>query len=212
MAAQVWSGVSISVQSALAAAKTLTAITKANPGSVTSTAHGYANGDYVLLKIVGMTQLDYRVARVTNSLTNSFDLEGIDTTLYDTFTSGTAEKITFGTTLSTVADVNASGGDFNMIDVTTINDTVNKQIPGNANPVTINMTANWDPADAGVAALKTASDSKAQRCFMLQFATGVRSLFCGYVGATNFPTGSAQQKVTTPITVTTYGRPQAYSS
>jgi hypothetical protein len=48
----VWSNVGIAIQSALAAAKTITAITKANPGVASSTTHGYSNGDYVLLTIV----------------------------------------------------------------------------------------------------------------------------------------------------------------
>ena len=59
-----WSNVAVSVQSAIAATKTITAITKASPGVVSSTAHGYSNGDYVLLTISGMYQLNYRVMRV----------------------------------------------------------------------------------------------------------------------------------------------------
>lgn len=215
MSASVWSGVAIAVQSALATAVTLSGITKANP-AVCSYASGAdpVNGDFVLLKIQGMSQLDYRVARCANvnGAGNTFELEGIDSTSYDTFSSGTFEVITFGTTLSSVAGLSVSGGDFNMIDVTTIADAVNKQVPGNANPINISMDANWDPSDAGLAALKTASDAKAIKAFKITFANSYKVLFAGYVGATNFPTGSAQQKVSTPISVTMYGRPQAYAS
>lgn len=214
MAAKVWSGVAVAVQSALATALTISGITKANPGVVSYSGTDPVNGDYVLLKIQGMSQLDYRVARCANvsGVGNTFELEGIDTTSYDTFSTGTAEVITFGTTISTAAGLNVSGGDFQMIDVTTVHDNVNKQIPGNANPINISMESLWDPADAGVAALKTASDAKAIRCFKFTFADGAKVVFAGYVGATNFPTGSAQQRVSTPINVTMYGRPQAYST
>lgn len=215
MSAKVWSNVAIAVQSALATAVTLSAITKANP-AVISWASGTdpSNGDYVVLKVQGMSQLDYRVCRLANvnGAANTAELEGIDSTLYDTFSSGTFEVVTFGTTLSSVASLSVSGGDFQMIDVTTIGDNVNKQVPGNANPINISMEANWDPSDAGLAALKTASDSKAIKAFKITFADGAKVVFAGYVGATNFPTGSAQQKVSTPITVTMYGRPNAYSS
>jgi len=215
MAAKVWSGVAIAVQSALATAVTISGITKANP-AVISWASGTdpANGDYALLKIQGMSQLDYRVVRVANlnGGGNTFEAEGVDSSSYDTFSSGTFEVITFGTTLSTVADLSVSGGDFNFIDVTTIADNVNKQVPGNANPINISMTANWDPADAGVAALKTASDAKAIRAIRITFSDSTKVLFAGYVGATNFPTGSAQNKVSTPISFNVYGRTTAYST
>jgi hypothetical protein len=215
MPASVWSGVSIAVQSALATAVTISGITKANP-AVVNWASGTdpANGDFVLLEIQGMSQLDFRVVRVANlnGAANTFECEGVDSQAFDTFTSGTFKVITFGTTLSTIADLSVSGGDFNFIDVTTIQDNVNKQIPGNANPINISMTANWDPADAGVAALKSASDSKAVRAVRITFANASKVLFAGYVGATNFPTGSAQSKVSTPISFNVYGRTTAYST
>ena len=51
------SGATWSDVTRLAAAKAITAITKANPGKVTVTAHGYGNGDQVFLSgVVGMTQ------------------------------------------------------------------------------------------------------------------------------------------------------------
>lgn len=215
MAAKVWSGVSVTMQSALATAVTISAITKASPAVVSySTGTDPSNGDFVLLKIAGMSQLDYRVARVANvnGAGNTFELEGIDSTAFETFTSGTFEVVTFGTSLASAGDINVSGGDFNMIDVTTVGDNVNKQIPGNANPLSISMNCLWDPADAGLLACKTASDSKLIKAFKIAFADGAKVLFAGYIGATVFPTGSAQQKVSTPVTVSVYGRSQAYAS
>jgi hypothetical protein len=215
MAAKVWSNVAIAVQSALATAVTITGITKANPGVVSwSSGTDPANGNYVLLKVQGMSQVDYRIARVANlnGAGNTFELEGIDTTLYDTFSSGTFEVVTFGTTLSVVSGLSASGGDFNFIDTTTIHDSVNKQIPGNANATSFNLTCLWDPADAGLIALKSAADAKDLRCVRFSFADGAKYLFAGYVGATLSPTGSAQQRVETPVVFTAYGRPTSYST
>lgn len=214
MAAKIWSNVAIAVQSALATALTITAITKANPGVVSYTGTDPSNGDYLLLKVQGMSQVDYKIVRAANvnGGGNTFEMEGVDSTLYDTFSSGTAEVITFGTTLSVVSGLSSSGGDFNQIDVTTIHDPVNKQIPGNANASSFNLTCNWDPADAGLIALKSAADSKAVRCVKFTFSDGAKYLFAGYVGATLAPTGSAQQKIETPVVFTVYGRPTAYSS
>lgn len=214
MAAKTWSNVAIAVQSALATALTITAITKANPGVVTYTGTDPSNGDYLLLKVQGMSQVDYKVVRAANvnGGGNTFEMEGVDSSTYDTFSSGTAEVITFGTTLSVVSGLSSSGGDFNQIDVTTIHDSVNKQIPGNANATSFNLTCNWDPADAGLIALKAAADAKAVRCVKFTFADSTKYLFAGYIGCTLSPTGSAQQKVETPVVITAYGRPTAYAT
>jgi hypothetical protein len=208
-----WAGVGVAVQSALGTARTITAISKASPGVVTSTAHGFANGDYVLLTISGgMNQVDGRVFRVAASAANTFNLEGEDTTNYDNFTSGTAQMITFGTTISTLTTVNASGGDFDFTDTTTIHSLVKTQIPGQASPSVFSFDSIWDVADAGLIALKAASDNKAQRAVRFTFANGQKFAFNGYVGTSLSPTGQAGDKVTTPVTLTAYGRPTVYAT
>lgn len=207
-----WSNVAVSMQSALATAKTITAITKASPGVVSSTAHGYANGDYVVMSVQGMYQVNSRVFRIAGVATDTFQLEGEDTTLYGTFSSGTCQKITFGTSLSTLVNINASGGDFSFIDTTTIHDNIKTQIPGLANPSTYSFESFWDPADAGLQALKTASDSQAQRAMLFSFANGQKFVFNGYVGASLAPTGSAQDLVKTSVTVTALGGPKSYAT
>ena len=207
-----WSNVAVSVQSALAATKTITAITKASPGVVSSTAHGYSNGDYVLLSVQGMYQLNYRVMRVSAVATDSFSLEGEDTTNYATFVSGTAQKITFGTTLATLTNINASGGDFDFVDTTTIHDSIKTQIPGLGNPSTYNFESFWDPSDAGLVALKSASDAQAQRAILFSFSNSQKFVFNGYVGCSLSPTESAQDLIKTSVVFTSLGGPKAYSS
>lgn len=211
--ARKWSNIQIAMQSALAAAKTITGITKASTGVVTSAAHGYSNGDYVFLSIQGMHQLNDRVARVASVATDTFQLEGIDTTLFDTFTSGTAEKITFGTSISTATSVSSSGGGFDMIDITTIHDNSKKEMPGLPAASTFSFDNIWDVADAGLLAMKTASDAQAKRAFKFTFGSGGQIMvFSGYVGATLLPAGNAQDKVTTSTTITMQGSPSYYAS
>lgn len=75
-------------------AKTITAITKANPAVVTSTSHGFSNGDHVWIAgVVGMTRLNGRRFVVASTATNTFALTGEDSTSYDAYSSGgTASK------------------------------------------------------------------------------------------------------------------------
>jgi hypothetical protein len=213
MAVQVWSNVAVAMQSALGANKTISAITKASPGVASSTSHGIADGAYVSLNnIQGMYELDGRVARIDNPVTNAFDLEGIDTTNFGTFSSGVANEITFGTSLGTGLSIAVSGGDFDFIDYTTIHDLVRKQLIGLANPTVISMDLIWDPSDAAFTALKAAADAKAIRAFRFTFANGYKWLFAGYVGFSGAPTGQAQEVVKTPLVITSNGRLSSYAT
>lgn len=207
-----WKNVAVSMQSALATAKTITGISKGNPGVVTSTAHGYSNGDYVVLAVQGMRQLDGKVVRVAGITTDTYQTEGIDTTLFDTFSSGTNAKVTYGTTIQTATSMAASGGNFDFIDVTTIHQNQKAQVPGLANPLTYTFDNLWDPSDAGEIAMKAASDQSGQRAFKFVFSTGATVVFNGYVGFTGAPTGNAQDKVVSPAVITAFGSITNYAS
>lgn len=67
---------------------TITGITKASPASVTSTAHGLTTGDTVTLTVAGMTQLNGWSGQITVTGANTFTLNGVNSTAYGTFTSG----------------------------------------------------------------------------------------------------------------------------
>jgi len=74
--------------------KTITGVTKASPGVITSNSHGYSNGDEVYISgIVGMTELNGKTFLVANSTTNTFSLTdkdgvAINTTNFTTYSSG----------------------------------------------------------------------------------------------------------------------------
>jgi hypothetical protein len=213
-----WSGVAVAMQSALGANKTISAIAVGATATVTAT-HDFSAGDYVVFDVLGMYQLNGRVFRVLSvSTTVSFVIEGtgaasLDTTGYSAFTSGTCNKITFGTSISTATSMSASGGDFDFIDTTTIHDLVKSQTPGTANPLSYSFDNIWDASDAGQIAMKTASDAQAKRAMKFTFGTGGPIMvFNGYVGFTGAPTGSAQDKVVTPAVITAFGTPTYYAS
>ena len=85
----------------LETAKNITAVTQANPGVVTSAAHGYSNGQWVFIKNVGgMTSLNNRWWEVRNVAANTFTLRdiytGVDlnTSALPAYTAGgTAERV-----------------------------------------------------------------------------------------------------------------------
>ena len=92
--------------------KTITGITQANPAVVTSSSHGYSNGDFVTItNVVGMTEVNGKTFKVADKTTNTFELQDVDgndinSSSYTTYSSaGTANKIYQITTNYTTAQL-----------------------------------------------------------------------------------------------------------
>ena len=202
----------VEVESTLDAAKVVTAITKANPGVATSTAHGYANGDVVVLKdIVGMTELDGQIVRAANIATNTFELEGIDTTLFGTFTSGNAHKISVWTTLGEARSLNAGGISPNKLDSTTLLDSEKQFVLGQSETpeVTVEQLAN--PLAAAAVKVETAARTAAALGFRVTLSDSSKRIFRGYVSlpAENIPLSDL---VTASFSIVQIKRRLAYAS
>lgn len=138
-------GVRVEIGSTEGAAKTVSAVTLANPGVATSTAHGLANKSVGYFSgVSGMVNLEGQAVRLANQATNTFELEDIDTTTYPAFT-GTCSfiPITAWQTLAKATSISEGGGAADPIDVSTLLDTIRQQRNGllAAQTVTINLLA-----------------------------------------------------------------------
>jgi len=165
------------------------------------------------MSINGMHQLDEKVVRVANKTNDTFELEGVDTTLFDTFVSGGAQDVALATSITSATSISVSGGEFDFIDTTTIHSNAKSQIPGLPSAISFSMDHIWDSTDAGQAAMKAASDNQGRRVFKFTFGTGGKIiLFAGYVGFVGLPGGQAQGLVTTGAVITMNGTPTYYSA
>ena len=205
------SGLHLYMQSTLAGAKTISGATNANPGVFTSTAHGYSNGDFVYLSVQGMNEVNGRVFKVVSVATDTFRLadvdgtNGIDTTSYGVFSSGSAYKITFGTTISGVQDFQFSGGDIKTVATTTVTDLVDTQIVVGASAMAADMTMQWDPSNAAQQAMIAAFQTRANKAFKIVWPDGVWAAWYGTVGYHGAPGGSNQGITTSPAKITMLG-------
>lgn len=205
------SGLKLFMESAIATAKTISGITKAAPGVVSSTAHGFTNNDIVLLEVQGMVELNGRLFKVVNSAADSFQLAGvdgstgIDTTLYNTFSSGTVKKVTLGTSITGVQEFTFSGGDIKTVDTTTVNDLVDTQIVVGAAAQAADLTMQWDPSSAAQQAMIAAFQTRANKGFKVMWPDGAFVLWYGTVGYTGAPGGGKQGVTTSPAKITMLG-------
>lgn len=89
------------------ATKSITGATAANPVVVTTTSHGYSNGDRVYITgVTGMTEINNREFTVANVTTNTFELSGVDGSGFSAFVSGGAVgKIVEVTTTYSIDDI-----------------------------------------------------------------------------------------------------------
>lgn len=204
-------GLVMAMQSAIAASKTITAATNADPGVFTSVAHGYNDGDYILLEVEGMPTLNKRVFQVYAKATDTFQLEdidgasGIDTTLSGTFSSGTAKKVTLGTSITGVQEFSASGGEPKFLDTTTVQDLADKQVINGTTSQAFSLTMQWDPANAAQQVMNAAYLAQESRAFKITWPSGRFAMFYGSVGYNMAPGGSNQGVTTSPAAVAVEG-------
>ena len=208
----VWSKVAVAAQTVLGTAKVVTALTKASPAVATSVAHGVAALSVVLFLVQGMTELNGRVVRLASVTTDTVTLEGVDSSAYGTFSSGTFQVITFGANAATFQDVNSTGGVAADIDVGTIHIDEDRVLPGNKSALKYEFGSLWDVADACLLALVAASDTKTTLAIAITFANGAKIYFLCYPSCTLAPTGSKGQAVVTPVSFSLAGRLSFYAS
>lgn len=212
------SGLKLYMQSAIASAKTISGATNADPGVFTSTAHGYTNGNVVLLEVQGMVEVNNRLFKVNNVATNTFELADIDgTTSIDTasfgvFSSGTAKLVTLGTSITGVQGFSPAGGEIKTVDSTTVNDTVDTEIVVGATAMSYEMQMQWDPAAAAQQAMRTAFDLRANKAFKVLWPDGAHVLFYGTVGYTMAPGGEKQGVTISPAKIAMLGALTVYAS
>lgn len=208
------SGLILAMQSAIGTATAITAATNADPGVFTSVDHTLLDGDIILLRISGMIEVNERMFAVVNKSTDTFEIknaasgtDGIDTTDFGVFTSGTFEKITLGTTIPGVQEFSPQGGDIKFLDTTTVSDTRDKQIVAGVTAMSYSLTMQWDPGDAAQAAMKTAFETSESRGFRIRWPNGRYMLFYGSVGFSGTPGGGNQGITTTQAAVSMNGAP-----
>lgn len=121
-------GVKVEIAATYDTPKTVTAVTQASPGVATSAAHGMANDTVGYFSgVSGMVQLEDQACRVKNQATNTFELQGLNTTNYTAFNSGTFTPVATWQTLAESTSYELGGGASEKLNVTTLLDIVKKE-------------------------------------------------------------------------------------
>lgn len=174
-------GIQVQVAATMGTAKTVSAVTLANPGVATSTAHGLANDTVGVWSAVGgMLQLEGQATRVKNTATNAFDLQGLNTTNYSAFTSGTFTPVATWSTLAECDGVDLGGGTATKLQTTCLIDVTEQEENGflAAQSVTLSLKATDTPS-AAMAIIEAAAQAGNRLVFRIVIPGGAVRVFNG---------------------------------
>lgn len=186
-------GTQVAIASTYGSSSNMTAITNASAAVATlAGGHGVIVGDFLELTS-GWDRLNGRVARVSAVSTNDVTLESIDTSSTSRYPSGTGtgsvRRITAWTTISQItSNLGVSGGDQQFADITTLTDTVQKQIPTTRSPVAVTLPVFYDPTLAWWATVRSSSESASTAALRMVFPNASRLVANAYWSLRQVPT------------------------
>lgn len=187
-----------SLSTSFEAPKTISAITNADPAVATAAAHGYSDGDILLIGS-GWTALNDAPVRVDGSATGTFELEGFDSTNVNRFPAGagagTAKKVLTWAALSQVLDPSTSGGEQQYYQWVYLDDGIQRQRPTFKNARSMTIPMDYDAALPWYDALKEADLDGETRILRAALPNGKYFYWSVVVAFDGEPTFNANQNM-----------------
>lgn len=199
----------------LAAAKTITAITNANPAVATCTAHGYTTGDEIMLSS-GWEDATDSVYKIESVDANSFRILGLDSTNTSFFPvgsgGGSAQKLSAWTAIPQVLTISASGGDARFTDVNPLAKRNGIRIPTGFNATSVTLSLGFDATTPAYKTMVGISRSLSKVAFKQVLSGGSVQYGWGYLTVSEFPKLNNNQVNTVDAALTFLGRTMSYDA
>jgi hypothetical protein len=206
-------GSAIYFSSTLASAKTISALTNANPAVATSTSHGYSDNDELLYE-GGWEDYDESVFLADQSDANTFSLLGMNatnTTFYPAGSgTGTVKKISSWVQIPQVLTVNSQGGDARFTNVQLLSKRNAINVPTGFNATTITLGLAHDPADANYQTMLDVSRAGTKVAIKMTIGGGALLYGYGYLSVSEMPSLNVNQVNTVQAALSLLGRPVSY--
>ena len=206
-------GSTVALATTYGGVKTVSAISNANPGVITSAAHGLLNGAFYELK-TGWQKINERIFKAANIATNALDVSGIDTTDTNRFPSGSSagslREITAWTQISQILEFTTGGGEQQFSNFSFLEEDFERQLPTITSAQSITIGIADDPTLAGFIALKAAGEARAIRAVRVTLPNGSVILYNGYVSFNETPTLNKGSVMQVTATISLQGRPVRY--
>ena len=217
MAITLSTGAAVSIAKTYGASINTSAVTNAaNAVVTTASAHSFSVGDYIEVSS-GWGLLDKRVVRCMTGTTGStIVLEGMDTTDTTKYPAGTGigsvRKITAWSALSQIKGMSASGGSQNFADITSISDTVQRQVPTTRSAITMTIDAFDDPTLSWYADVTAADNARSPYGLLMAFPNGSKLCANAYWSLMRVPTMATNEALMTQISLSYAAEPVRYNT
>lgn len=174
--ASVPTGTTFYVASTFGSSKNTTVATNAAETVLTSTAHGYSNGD-VLEVTSGWGRINRRAFRIKSVTTDTFVLEGMDTTNTTFFPAGagigSVRKVTAWQQVVSVIGVTTAGGDPKQVEYNFLDSDVAYSINDGFSATSITLELDADSISTpGYALLRTYTEVQTDTCLRINKRNG----------------------------------------
>lgn len=192
---------------------TVTGISNANPAVATSVAHGFVQGDIVVVTS-GWVKLTGRAFKVGTVTTDTFQLLGVDTTSTQRYpvgtSAGTAKSVETWVNIPQITEVASSGGEQQFYQFGFLEEDEDRQIPTTKSPSTLTLTVADDPDQPFVAVVEAADELKEERIQRLNLVNGDIVLYNSIASISNTPSLTRNQLMVRTITLAQQGRITRY--
>lgn len=192
---------------------TITAISNAAPAVVSATAHGLTTGDYVILTS-GWTKLNNRAYKVTVVDSDSFSLDGTDTTDTTRYPAlggiGSLRAVASWVQIPQITGVDFTGGEQNMYTFQFLEDDDERQFPTNKSAITVTLTVADDPDQAYVPIVEGYDEAKSLNVLKLNLINGDEILYPAVVTISATPSLTVNELMTRTISLALQARPTRY--
>lgn len=193
---------------------TVTEISNANPAVVTATGHTFVEGDIVVINS-GWVKITGRAFRVGEVVTDTFELEGLDSTITTRFpigtSAGTAKKVATWVNIPQITGVTSSGGEQQFYTFGFLEEDEDRQLPTTKSPSVLTLTVADDPSQPYVSVVEAADELKEQRVQRLNLIDGSTILYVSVASITNTPTLTRNELMQRTITLAQQGRVTRYA-
>lgn len=180
-----------------ASAKTISAMTNANPVSCASTSHGYVDGDEVLLTS-GWEDATDTVWRVDQTDTNNFTIPKLNTSNTSFFSANggdgsTAQKLSTWVEIPQILTATSSGGDLRTTSVNPLSRRNGIIIPTGFNPVILTLSMGHDASNATYQAMLDISRATTKVAIKASISGGAVIYGYGHMSVADMPSLNVNQ-------------------
>lgn len=213
MAVSLPNGALIALASGYGSNITVSAVTNANPAVATATAHGLSNGDFVEVTS-GWSRLTNKVVRVSGVTANTFNLEGIDTSLTSIYPAGSGigsvRKVTGYTQLSQILSSSSSGGEQQFLEYQFLESDAQKRIPTFKSAAGLTFSVADDTTQPGYILASTANDDRLPRAVKATLPSGSVISYNAYISINKTPSLTVNELMAVECTMSLLAEPVRY--